>query len=271
MYNSFGGWLNMGRKARIPSLLGFYLVLVRGNNQESIFANDKFKNLYMMTVKKVANKYSSELVAWCLLSNCTYLIIHTASQDFLSCIMKESNSSFAVLYNQSNNRFGHVFQGRYRRDKIDFEDDLIKNIRYVHQRAIGLSNKLYKYRWSSFQEYLTKCMFISKEQRQYVLNLFNNDIKRFKEFHTIKDHNIYLKVKSLNSEQSIRVAKERIKQFCIKHNYNRVEDLRGNDVLIEELIAEMLFSGKLAYRTVSALIGVSRYAVEKVSNKIKLI
>ena len=71
---------------------------------------------------------------------------------------KADRSRFYLLLQESIERNGHLFQGRYKAILIDADSYLLELVRYIHNNPLrtGQVNKPEQYQWSSHRAYLDK-------------------------------------------------------------------------------------------------------------------
>jgi hypothetical protein len=88
--------------------------------------------------------------------------------------MQRICSSFVYWYNWKYDRFGHLFQERYKSEVVENEAYLITVLRYIHQNPIkaGITTSVAGYKWSSYHEYIRKQNIIDTE---FILELFAKD------------------------------------------------------------------------------------------------
>jgi hypothetical protein len=70
--------------------------------------------------------------------------------------MQNISSRYTLHYNNSLNRKGHIFNGRYKSLNVDPEEYLIPLVQFIHNRPLekNKEQKLNSYEWSSHQDYL---------------------------------------------------------------------------------------------------------------------
>ena len=70
--------------------------------------------------------------------------------DFLKCVI----CTFVVEANRKHDRFGHLFQDRYKARLITTDADLLYIARYIHQNAWDAGENILTYQYSSMRFYL---------------------------------------------------------------------------------------------------------------------
>lgn len=149
--------------------------------------------------------------------------------------------------NKERDRIGHVFQDKYKSESICNDVHLQQVIRYIHNNLIEakITKSLDQYKWSSYNEYINinKNDIVTEGQKDFVLNYFNKDIKRFITFHHKEDIDRY------DDREDIRTnlidSYERLMQFIAKHLNDKFylekdQRIRLRDKIFREVISKIL-------------------------------
>jgi REP element-mobilizing transposase RayT len=260
----------MSRVARVESPTGYYHILVRGNNRSYIFKNQRHKVAFMEMIEEQEKDTGMELAAWCIMDNHVHLVIK-AELDQLSLAMKRINIKFAMMYNQDQNMVGHVFQDRFKSHVIDSDEYLLQVIRYVHNNPV--SAKIEKnpgdYKWSSYREYFTKAGVGKRNQFKFVMELFNNSMDSFKEFHNIEDNSEYLEIKEDLERMRGEKAQAIISECFSRHDISEKIQIEGNNWIKDELIGDLIRKSGLSYRAISRLLELPYSSVREVGKDIQ--
>lgn len=250
----------MPRKAREKSKTGIYHVILRGANRQEVFHDneDNIKFLEILLKQKKGDRV--KVHGWCLMGNHVHLVLQECCED-LSVSMKRIGVSYAWHYNLKYNTTGHLFQDRYRSEKIEKDKYLLTVIRYIHQNPIkaGLAKRVEDWKWSSCPGYYGKRAFPKGLlDDNLVLGLFAEDrevaIGRFKEFNEMKNEDMCL-------EDSVRVrltdeeAKDRISELIPRLNIAQVKSLPKKER--DEIIVRLISIEGVTQRQLARLLGVS--------------
>ncbi len=143
----------MPRKPRVHFPGAVYHVVVRGNNQEKIFANDKDKQYYLQKMKYYKKRFFFEILCYAIMDNHAHMAVKVGSVS-LAKIMQGLQQSYAGYFNREYERCGHVFEARYKSYLCDNDRYLLALLRYIHRNPMeaGLSAGL-EYEWSSHGYY----------------------------------------------------------------------------------------------------------------------
>ncbi|RBP49921.1 transposase [Arenicella xantha] len=84
----------------------------------------------MTVLGSVCERYNWVCHAYCLMSNHYHLLIETPDGN-LSKGMRQLNGVYTQTFNQTNDRVGHVFQGRYKGILVEKQSYLLELARYI--------------------------------------------------------------------------------------------------------------------------------------------
>lgn len=190
----------MPREARRISQTKIYHIMIRGINQQNIFADDEDHKKFMDILDRYRKKIEYEIYAYCLMGNHVHLLIKEG-KEVLSNTMKRIGTSYVCWYNWQYNRKGHLFQDRYKSEPVLDDAYFLTVLRYIHQNPLkaGLTNHIESYKWSSYTEYTIEPKMVNIK---FALALFDKEkdkaIEGFKRFNT-----------QLNSDQCLEVTEKR--------------------------------------------------------------
>lgn len=176
----------MPRKPRIHYPGAVYHVILRGNADEPVFFQnrDRFK-LYLFLQESV-ERFHYRIHGFCLMTNHIHLILQVTDTP-LSQIMQNLSLRYTKWVNFSQNRKGHIFQGRYKALLLDADSYLQELVRYIHlnpvrAKIVALPEQ---YQWSSHHAYLGK-EALPWLTTEWVLSFFGRTLtasrSRYREF-----------------------------------------------------------------------------------------
>ena len=132
-------------------------------------------------------KYELTVYAWCLMSNHVHLLIKEGNED-ISVTMKRLAVSYVKHYNWKYRTTGHLFQDRFKSERVENKNYLLIVVRYIYQNPVKarMVHQPDKWRWSSCCEYYGRSTFPKNLlDGDYVLSMFSADSevarRRFKE------------------------------------------------------------------------------------------
>ena len=152
--------LRMSRHIREESPTGYYHIIQRGTGKQILFEDDNDYNRYLRKLKESKDANEVKLVAYCLMSNHTHLLVQSDTVGRITKMMRMLGVSYASYYNIKYNHTGHVFQDRYLSNPIRDEEHLLTCIRYIHNNPVraGIDTREH-YKWSSYQDYIFNSEF----------------------------------------------------------------------------------------------------------------
>ncbi|MBI2530984.1 MAG: transposase [Deltaproteobacteria bacterium] len=164
----------MARKPRVEFDGAFYHVIVRGNQRQRTFQDDRDRAAYLQRIEHYRQRYGFRFYAYVLMSNHVHLLLETKGVA-LSKIMQGIQASYTQSYNRRHRKVGHLFQGRYKAILCDRNAYLLELVRYLHLNPGRLREPEdpWRYRWSSHGAYLGKASPV-KLDTQEILSQFGS-------------------------------------------------------------------------------------------------
>lgn len=152
----------MARKNRQISQSGIYHVILRGVNKQRIFEQSEdydamYRILhYVRTTDTLHNPTPNPnyfLYAYCIMDNHIHLLIQPNDQA-LGDIMKRIMATYAIYFNKTYERIGHLFQDRYKSEVVEDRKYFFTLLNYIHNNPVnaGICDHPSKYPYSSFVE-----------------------------------------------------------------------------------------------------------------------
>ncbi len=128
-------------------------VIIRGNNRESIFYADEDYRFYLKKLKQACDKHQCDVHAYVLMTNHVHLLLTPRTTQGISKAMQMLGRYYVQYFNNTCQRTGTLWEGRYKATLIDSERYLLTCYRYIELnpvRAEGMANHPSEYRWSSY-------------------------------------------------------------------------------------------------------------------------
>jgi REP element-mobilizing transposase RayT len=126
----------------------------RGNGRQAIFHSDKDRETFISLLGELSERFDIEIVAYVLMSNHYHLLIKTRNAN-LSKAMQWFGTCFTCAFNVSNQKSGHLFQGRFKSIVVENDGYLLRLSCYIHRNPLRarLVDRLADYNWSSYPVY----------------------------------------------------------------------------------------------------------------------
>ena len=160
------------RKPRVHVRGGIYHVMLRGNNGQKIFYEDQDKWILMSFIQKSLFKCDAIAHAYCLMPNHIHLVIQV-NDISISNFMQYLECRYVKYFNQKYQRYGHLFQGRFKSILVNVDDYFLVLIRYIHQNPLraNLISSIDEFWWSSHCDYIGrgKSTWISQDLTRSLL------------------------------------------------------------------------------------------------------
>lgn len=263
----------MPRYARDLSESGIYHVMIRGINKMSIFSDQDDNTRFLDTLVRMKDKGEYTLYAYCLMKNHAHLLIKEEG-DPLSRTMKRIGVSYSSYFNKKYDRVGHLFQDRFRSERIETDDYLLSCIRYIHNNPIKASivKDPSDYKWSSYNIYIDKAEnedeIISTE---FVLNMFsenqNKAIKEFIKFTTLKNEDEFIDIGE-SREYSEGKKLTQVEEMLQKYELGLEELAECKDMKIRTaVLKEIRDQTNMSLREMENLTGLSKSTISRALKK----
>ena len=125
----------MARPLRILQTAYPYHLVCRTNNQSFRFNQRQAARIMFKALTETMEKYQLLVHHVVLMSN-HYHILATATEENLHRAMQYFNSRFAVRFNRSVGRTGHLWGDRYKSCIIDTDEYYLACVRYIYRNPI---------------------------------------------------------------------------------------------------------------------------------------
>lgn len=141
----------MPRNSRERSATGYYHIIIRGINRQSIVIDDQDRIKMIDTLRRYFVGPDTAIVAYCLMDNHLHLLIREEGE--IAMPIKRMASSYVYYFNHKYDRIGHLFQDRFKSEPVDTEAYLLTAARYILQNPLkaGISG-VKEYAWSSWKD-----------------------------------------------------------------------------------------------------------------------
>ncbi len=131
-------------------------VLHRGNNRQTVFADDEDFQHFSDLLRQLAQTHLVAVHAFVLMPNHFHLLITPQTEQGLPLLMQALGRAYVRYFNARHGRSGTLWEGRYRSTVVEPAEPLLQCIIYIDsnpQRA-GLVAEAEDYPWSSCAHHL---------------------------------------------------------------------------------------------------------------------
>jgi putative transposase len=146
----------MARRPRLE-LAGVPLhVIQRGNNRAACFFTDGDRDLYLSCLRDAAGRHACAIHAYVLMPNHVHLLVTPAAPGSVAAMMQDVGRRYVRVFNDTHERTGTLWEGRYKAAMVDTERYLLTCQRYVELNPVRahLVADPAQYRWSSHRHYI---------------------------------------------------------------------------------------------------------------------
>ncbi len=147
----------MPRKPRLHLPGGLYHVILRGNDRQDIFFEDEDRLAFYRLLEEGTRRFGYRVHAFCLMTNHVHLALQMGRQP-LSKGLQNLSLRYTRHINRSQDRVGHLFQGRYKALLVDADSYGLELVRYIHLNPVRarLVSDPADYAYSGHLDYLGK-------------------------------------------------------------------------------------------------------------------
>jgi REP element-mobilizing transposase RayT len=144
----------MARKPRIHFPGAIYHAIARGNGGKRLFFDDDDYR-YCTNLLIDMKRFGARFFAYCLMPNHIHLLIQVGSTP-LSKLMHGALTRYAMHFNEKQEIYGHVFQGRYKDLLVQRDEYFVSLINYIHNNPVraGLVASAEAWPWSGHRGFL---------------------------------------------------------------------------------------------------------------------
>ena len=141
---------------RLPRLspVGFPLhIIQRGNNRQDCFNNHEDMAVYANRLNDYSVKYEVHVHAWVFMTNHVHLLVTPGTENSVSSMMQSLGRSYVRYFNQTYQRSGTLWEGRFRSSLVESSDYLLQCYQYIELNPVraGMVDDPSEYTWSSYQ------------------------------------------------------------------------------------------------------------------------
>jgi REP element-mobilizing transposase RayT len=123
--------------------------MVRGIERGAVFRSDADRDHFLERLGEILQDSKTICYAWALIPNHFHLLLRTGPMP-ISTVMRRLLTGYALWYNQTHRRHGHLFQNRFKSILCQEDIYLLELVRYIHlnpirARLVGDLDELCRY------------------------------------------------------------------------------------------------------------------------------
>jgi len=167
-------------------------VVQRGNNKQACFFTEKDYTVYLDKLKSYSKKYNVEVHAYVLMTNHAHLLMTPLTKTGVSQLMQALGRYYVRYINQTYQRTGTLWEGRFKSALIDSENYFLIVSKYIELNPVRANMVKHpaQYPWSSFRGNATDTNIELLTPHLCYQALGNNNLKRQAAYRTLFDDEI---------------------------------------------------------------------------------
>ncbi len=126
--------------ARLPRLAlagALHLVVLRGHNDQSVFADDADRAAFCELLRQAAARHGVAIHAYALLNSQVHLLLTPAAADGPGRMVQTLGRRYVALVNRRHGRRGTLWDGRFRSSLVDARTLLLAATLFVETRPVA--------------------------------------------------------------------------------------------------------------------------------------
>jgi putative transposase len=145
----------MPRYARIHVTGGLFHVISKFHDRRYYLDIEGARHQYLDFLGKAAATHNGRIIAYCLMSSHTHLVMQLSS-DPIGLLARKVNAPFGAWVNKKRGGLGTILAGRPKSVLVHSESYGMELIRYVHNNPVraGVVSRASESGWSSHRAYL---------------------------------------------------------------------------------------------------------------------
>ena len=127
-------------------------IIQRGNNRQVCFASEQDFAAYVSWLKDYAKKYQVDIHAWVLMTNHVHLLCTPRIDNAVSLMMQALGRHYVRYFNDSYQRTGTLWEGRFKSCLVQEENYLLQLYRYIEMNPVRaeMVGQPSDHAWSSY-------------------------------------------------------------------------------------------------------------------------
>ncbi len=125
----------MPRSARLDAPGILHHIMIRGIERRKIFLNDKDHEDFLERLAKLLPDTKTTCYGWAFLGNHAHFLFRSGLVP-LATLMRRLLTGYAVSFNRRHNRYGQLFQNRYKSIVCQKDVYLKELVRYIHLNPV---------------------------------------------------------------------------------------------------------------------------------------
>jgi putative transposase len=126
-------------------------VIQRGVDRQACFRAEADYTTYAFWLGEAASQYKVQIHAWVFMTNHVHLLMTPSSSKGVSRMMQQLGRGYVRYFNETHERTGTLWEGRYKSCLVESENYLLRCYRYIELNPVraAMVNDPVQYKWSS--------------------------------------------------------------------------------------------------------------------------
>ena len=210
-----------------------YHIILKGIDNQDVFYDDQDRYVFLENILRSQKKYKYSVFAYCLMNNHIHMIIQV-DDSLLSKAIQSLTIRYVYYFNKKYDRVGPFVRNRFKSKKVESKNYFLKVCRYVHRNPEKANiEKTEKYKWSSYNDYISGKGITKTDVLLYYFNNNINDFIKFtlqnetlEEISNVADYEI---ISKLTDEQLVKIIKERFNLSSFEEVPKFIKDYSKED------------------------------------------
>ena len=131
-------------------------VIQRGNNRVATFFAEQDYLFYLECLKEASSHHATRVHAYVLMTNHVHLLMTPDFANGIPKVMQSVGRRYVRHINDTYQRTGTLWEGRYKASLVDSETYLLTCYRYIERNPVraGMVRSPSDYRWSSYGHHI---------------------------------------------------------------------------------------------------------------------
>lgn len=129
-------------------------IIQRGNNRQNCFTSDDDYSVYLDKLNEYSKKFKVDVHSYVLMTNHVHFLMTPQTSNGVSQLMQSLGRYYVRYFNQTYNRTGTLWEGRFKSSLVDSENYFFIVSRYIELNPVraGMVDNPADYPWSSYQK-----------------------------------------------------------------------------------------------------------------------
>lgn len=129
-------------------------VIQRGNNRSVCFFSDDDYAVFLDKLREFSIKHKVAVHSYVLMTNHIHLLLTPSTEDGVSRLIQTLSSYYVRYINQTYNRTGSLWEGRYKSSLVDSDNYFLLVSRYIELNPVraDMVDHPSEYPWSSYHK-----------------------------------------------------------------------------------------------------------------------